>query len=162
MRLAPAVATTASNAGAWRGGQVLVLAGSAGVSMGWALVLAGLSAGMAWSAAAAAAVIVALLAWRRFAPVPTRLTWTGTAWQLHVPGAPGAVDLRAVEAALDLGPALLLRARAAVPDPAARDHWLMITRAEAGPDFRGLCVALYADLPSEPSPAWQPLAPTGR
>ena len=142
MRLAPAVSVTASNAGAWRWLQVLLLALSGGVGAAWLGLQ--LSESAAW-AAPVGAFVVGGLAWRLVPARPVLLRWTGEGWQMSVGTGGPAVDLQAVEVAMDLGTAVLLRLRpSAWPAVPALHHWVVVTRAEAGPDFRALCVALYA------------------
>jgi hypothetical protein len=85
---------------------------------------------------------------QRYAGVPARLTsqpvhlrWTGASWQMSTGSGGGFIDLRSAEVAVDAGALLVLRLRPASGSAAA---WIAVTRTEAGPDFRALCVALYA------------------
>ena len=144
MRLAPAVTVTASNAGAWRLLQRSVLAASAGVGAAWGALQMTMTGDVALVAGVAASAATAV-AGRWWPARPAVIRWTGQTWQQsRDPGGP-FTELRSVEVAVDLGTALLLRLRPATTSAGWGLHgWAVVTRAEAGPDFRAFCVALYA------------------
>ena len=155
MRLAPAVSVTASNAGVWRGLQVLLPAASAGVGVAWAALHLGASPVAALGWAACSAMAAAALVWRWLPAQPVHLRWTGSAWQVTPGGSDTFIDLQSAEVAIDFGTLLLLRLRPASAATGLTGSgtrlWIAVTRLEAGPDFRALCVALYAaDLGREP------------
>jgi hypothetical protein len=105
----------------------------------------GASGPAALGAAAVCCAAVAVGARCLLKPTPTVIRWTGSTWQ-RGSGPDGVfTDLAAVEVAVDLGTAVLLRllpvaglGRWSSPD------WVAVARREAGPDFRAFCVALYA------------------
>jgi hypothetical protein len=141
MRRAPAVNVTASNAGVWRWFQVLLLAASAGAGAAWAALHLGLTPLFALGWAGGSTAVMAVLAWHCLRSQPVHLRWTGASWEMSTGSGGGFIDLRSAEVAVDAGALLVLRLRPASGSAAA---WIAVTRTEAGPDFRALCVALYA------------------
>jgi hypothetical protein len=136
---------------AWLFLQAVVMALSAAIAAAWVVQHLGASAAAAGCAAAAVAVAVALVSARTLRHPPVQLQWDGSQWLAD--GRPVAMALM-----LDLGSALLLRWRPAVP---ARSAWLSVSAREAGANWHALRTALYARVPesgssgSSPAPSWR-------
>ncbi len=138
MRTAPAVSVHGSGGRPWRWFAGL-LAGCAASSL-----LATALAHAQWPAAPAGLALLlaaALTAWRRLPPA-VHLVWDGRAW---------TADGQAVTLSLvmDLGFWMLLRLRA----PSGASRWLPVARADAGPAWHGLRVAVHGQGGAKAAPA---------
>lgn len=146
MRAAPAIQVQCSGGAGWRLVQALVMALAATASTAWVLGL------VRWPLLAALGVapVVFVLAWRRARPALRTLSWDGQRWLLD--GWEGGVCVM-----MDLGGWLLLRFDPTAP--AARRHWVPVSRSDAGPALHGLRAAVYC-RPPEPTPGTR-TAPDG-
>ena len=88
-----------------------------------------------------AALPVGWAVWRRAGAPDGELSWRDGRWAWHEAGSPAPVEV-AADLMLDLGVALLLRLRGAVPGGRAR--WVAVSSASAGASFRPLCTAAHA------------------
>jgi len=140
MRASPACQVELQRFGAWRAALTLLFGAGAMSVVAW---LAIRSEAPPWLLVVAATAMVLILGavalplWRIH---PSRLRWDGQIWQLD--GAPGRLD-----AALDLGPWMLLRF---IAEEADAPTWLPVQRRGLEGQWHALRCAVYSPRPTDP------------
>ncbi len=136
MDCAPAVSVPCHDGGVWRA-SVALLAALAGSSLAaWVLAYQQASELATGSGALLTGLLCGVAGWRRGATTPASLVWDGTGWRLD----PGPLEPGIATVVIDLGPWMLIRFQSS----ARRRRWFGLSRAEVGPGWSALRVALFA------------------
>ena len=133
MRAAPPVSLNLGTGRRERAAVCFLVACAGLASIHWTAAL--LEMPVAMGAELLLALALGAAAWWLVIPLTGRLSWDGRTWSRQLATDHDAIALARVQAMIDLGGWVLLRADA---------RWCGVSRGEAGPAWHGLRVALLA------------------